>query len=163
VVLPININLGNKLIPLNSTTSCNQYLTQKVVKSGSVPPHLHAVSCPSLGGAASRGRLHSHSRFLRKRGFFGLRLWNNSWEIIREGVFYFNSRIKKSTNMTRVLFLRNIPGKASTWERELKSWINFLRKWGSFKIAEQCLPCLMKDQVWSENSLSIYDLFSYCL
>jgi hypothetical protein len=23
------------------------------------------------------------------------------------------------------------------------------------------LPCLMKDQVWSENSLSIYDLFSY--
>jgi hypothetical protein len=25
------------------------------------------------------------------------------------------------------------------------------------------LPCLMKDQVWSENSLSVYDLFSYCL
>jgi hypothetical protein len=25
----------------------------------------------------------------------------------------------------------------------------------------RCLPCLMKDQVWSENSLSIYDLFSY--
>jgi hypothetical protein len=24
-------------------------------------------------------------------------------------------------------------------------------------------PCLMKDQVWSENSLSIYDLFSYYL
>jgi hypothetical protein len=28
---------------------------------------------------------------------------------------------------------------------------------------KKCLPCLMKDQVWSENSLSIYDLFSYCL
>jgi hypothetical protein len=25
-----------------------------------------------------------------------------------------------------------------------------------------CLPCLMKDKAWSENSLSIYVLFSYC-
>jgi hypothetical protein len=42
-----------------------------------------------------------------------------------------------------------------------------LEYWFQLKFARlactlvQCLPCLMKDQVWSENSLSIYDLFSY--